>query len=190
MNSYPVLELPPILLILDVDETLLYASEKRLDHEPNFRVGSYFVYVRPYLHEFLQCCNEHFRLAVWSSSSADYLNAIVTAILPSELKVEFIWSRERCIQRFDGELQEIYYVKDLKKVQRMGFDLERMLILDDTPKKVERNFGNAVYAKPYFGDPEDSELKSLSGYMKSIAGLPNVRCVEKRGWRTSCSTND
>ncbi len=183
-------EIAPILLILDVDETLLYASEKRLDRESNFRVGSYFVYVRPYLQEFLQCCNEHFRLAVWSSSSADYLNAIVTAILPNDLTLEFVWSRERCIQRFDGELQEIYYVKDLKKVQRMGFDLDRMLILDDTPKKVERNYGNAIYAKPYFGDPMDSELQSLSRYLKSLAPLANVRSIEKRGWRTRCSTHD
>lgn len=180
-------ELAPILLILDIDETLLYASEKRLEQEPDSRVGPYFIYVRPYLQEFLQCCNEHFRLAVWSSSSADYLNAIVTAILPNELKLEFVWSRERCIQRFDGELQEIYYVKDLKKVRRMGFDLDRMLILDDTPKKVERNFGNAVYAKPYFGDPADSELRDLSRYLRSLALVPDVRRVEKRGWRTICS---
>lgn len=150
-------------------------------------MGPYFVYVRPHLQEFVQCCQEHFRLAVWSSSSADYLNAIVTEILPKGLKLEFVWSRERCIQRFDGEVQEFYYVKDLRKVQRMGFDLDRMLIVDDTPKKVERNFGNAIYAKPYFGDPEDSELRDLSRYLKSLAALANVRSVEKRGWRIICS---
>ncbi len=179
-----------ILLILDIDETLVYASEKRLAQEPDCRVGPYFVYVRPYLQEFLQSCNEHFRLAVWSSSSADYLKAIVTAILPNELKLEFVWGRERCIQRFDGELQEIYYVKDLKKVRRLGFHLDRMLILDDTPKKVERNFGNAISAKRYFGDPDDSELLHLSRYLKALASVPNVRCVEKRGWRKNCSTKD
>ena len=63
-----------------------------------------------------------------------------------------------------------------------------MLIVDDTPKKVERNFGNAIYAKPYFGDPEDSELRDLSRYLKSLAALANVRSVEKRGWRNDCST--
>ena len=154
------------------------------------RVGSYFVYVRPYLHEFLQCCNELFRLAIWSSSSSDYLSAIVTAIFPNDMKLEFVWSRERCIQRFDGELQETYFVKDLKKVQRIGFDLDRILIVDDTPKKVERNFGNAIYVKPYFGDPDDSELRHLSSYLKSLSQLPNVRSVEKRGWRNNCSTKD
>lgn len=183
-------EIAPILLILDIDETLLYASEKRLEPEPDCRVGPYFVYIRPYLREFLQCCGEHFQLAIWSSSSADYLSAVVTAILPSELKLEFVWSRERCIQRFDGESQETYFVKDLKKVQRMGFDLDRILIVDDTPKKVERNFGNAIYVKPYFGDPDDSELRNLSGYLKSLSQLQNVRSVEKRDWRTICSTKD
>jgi hypothetical protein len=30
-------ELAPILLILDIDETLLYAAEKRLEKEPDSR---------------------------------------------------------------------------------------------------------------------------------------------------------
>lgn len=183
-------EIAPILLILDIDETLLYASETGLEQEPDCRVGPYSVYVRPNLLEFLQCCNEHFRLAIWSSSSADYLSAIVTAIIPDEMKLEFVWSRERCIQRFDGELHETYYVKDLKKAQRMGFDLDRMLIVDDTPKKVERHFGNAIYVKPYFGDPDDTELRHLSSCLKSLSQLSNVRHIEKRDWRNNCSTKD
>jgi RNA polymerase II subunit A small phosphatase-like protein len=176
-------EVAAILLILDIDETLLYASEKRLERDPEFRVGQYFVYVRPFLREFLQRCEEHFRLAIWSSSSADYLNAIVEKVLPRELTLEFVWSRERCIQRFSGETQELYYVKDLKKVCRKGYDLDRVLIVDDSPEKVERNYGNAIYVRPFFGAADDDELRNLGRYLKSVAQLTNVRCIEKRDWR-------
>jgi RNA polymerase II subunit A small phosphatase-like protein len=74
-------------------------------------------------------------------------------------------------------------VKDLKKVKRKGYDLGRVLIVDDTPQKVERNFGNAVYVRPYFGDPEDNELAQLAPYLESLRACGNVRAVEKRGWR-------
>jgi TFIIF-interacting CTD phosphatase-like protein len=176
-----------ILLILDLDETLLHASDRRLDQEPDCVVGPYFVYVRPHLAEFLMHCRERFQIAVWSSSSADYAAAVVRAMFPVEVEPFFIWSRERCIQRFDGERHQMYFVKDLKKVRRRGFDLDRVLIVEDTPKKVERNYGNAIYVQPYFGDPDDSELTFLARYLESLASLPNVRSIEKRGWRRKVS---
>ncbi len=183
-------EVARILLILDIDETLLYASEKRLERDPEFRVGQYFVYVRPYLREFLRHCEKHFQLAIWSSSSADYLSAIVEKVLPRDLKLEFVWSRERCIQRFNGETQELYYVKDLKKVSRKGYQLDRVLIVDDSPEKVERNYGNAIYVRPFLGAADDSELGDLGLYLKSVSQLTNVRCIEKRNWRAAVFWQD
>lgn len=41
------------LLILDLDETLFYATEEKLDREPDFVVGQYFVYKRPFVGLFL-----------------------------------------------------------------------------------------------------------------------------------------
>ena len=64
--------------------------------------------------------------------------------------VSLALSRERCIQRFSGESQELDYVKDLKKVSRKGYHLDRVLIVDDSPEKLERNYGNAIYTWPFF----------------------------------------
>jgi hypothetical protein len=41
-----------ILLILDLDETLIHASEEQLDREADFRVFGYHVYIRPHLEPF------------------------------------------------------------------------------------------------------------------------------------------
>lgn len=172
-----------ILLILDLDETLIFAAEKPLEREPDFRVGSYYVYRRPHLDEFLKSCNQDFQIAVWSSSGANYLAAVVEAICPAEISPAFVWGRERCVQRYDPEFLETYFAKDLKKVKRLGFSLDRVLIVEDTPQKVERNYGNAIYVCPFYGDPSDSELPKLSRYLRSMATVPNVRCIEKRGWR-------
>jgi NLI interacting factor-like phosphatase len=47
----------PILLILDLDETLIYATEEPLQRVPDFIIGPYAVYRRPYLTEFLTSCS-------------------------------------------------------------------------------------------------------------------------------------
>ena len=89
----------------------------------------------------------------------------------------------RRTNRWDQELQEHYWVKDLKKVKRAGHDLERVLIVDDTPKKIERNYGNLVLVREFTGDPGDDELAPLADYLVSIAGLSNLRDMDKRNWR-------
>jgi TFIIF-interacting CTD phosphatase-like protein len=172
------------LLVLDLDETLIFASERPLERESDFRVGAYYVYRRPHLDEFLKSCSQISQIAVWSSSGANYLAAVVETIFPAEISPAFIWGRERCVQPYDPERLEAYFAKELKKVKRLGFCLDRVLIVENSPQKVERNYGNAIYVCPFYGDPNDSELQKLGGFLKSLATVPNVRCVEKRGWRT------
>ena len=172
-----------ILMILDLDETLLYSVEQRLGREPDCAVGPYHVYRRPHLEEFLTSCGRNFEMAVWTSSSADYAEAVVQATFPADIRLRFVWSRERCVQRLDAERHQTYFVKDLKKIKRLGYDLNRVLIVDDTPQKLERNYGNALYVTPFLGDANDGELRRLARYLETIREVANVRSLEKRGWR-------
>lgn len=175
-----------ILLILDIDETLLHATVQPLEHSPDCRIGPYVVYLRPYLAEFLEQTSQLFKLALWSSSSPDYVEAIVSQIIPASVSLEFAWSRDRCITRFDPEWQSYYYVKDLRKVKRCGYDLNHTLIVDDTSRKVERNYGNAIYVTPWFGDDrQDNELRRLAAYLPKLCEVPNLRRIEKRNWKNS-----
>ncbi len=41
------------LLILDLDETLIHATENELNFSADFRFDRYFIYKRPYLDQFL-----------------------------------------------------------------------------------------------------------------------------------------
>jgi RNA polymerase II subunit A small phosphatase-like protein len=53
------------LLILDLDETLIFGSEDELDRSCDFRVGPFFIYQRPSLHEFLTAVKQHHDLAIY-----------------------------------------------------------------------------------------------------------------------------
>ncbi len=171
------------LLILDLDETLIHALGRPLAHNPDFMLGPYHVYRRPHLSDFLARSAELYTLAVWSSAGSEYVAGIVENIFRDHAEPAFAWSRNRCTTRIDAERHDEVYLKDLKKVKRLGFDLNRVLIVEDEPNKVARHYGNAIYVQPFVGLPDDSELIDLRRYLAKIHAAPNFREVEKRGWR-------
>lgn len=183
-----------MLLILDLDETLIHATEQDLGIPFVCQVGKYKVYERPYLRDFLEICNRFFELAIWSSATEDYVSEIVQNVLPTHIKFSFVWGRNRCTPiisphfdeygHYNMDINSYYeYAKKLHKLKRKGYRLEQILIVDDTPAKLAYNYGNAIYIKPFTGSPADCELQKLMQYLPTLKDEPNVRTIEKRGWR-------
>jgi TFIIF-interacting CTD phosphatase-like protein len=176
------------LLVLDLDETLIYARDSSLERDPDFEVGPYSVYKRPGLEEFLSKVHEHFNLAVWTSSTRPYAEPVVATIFPPHISLHFVWARERCTRKFDPELHEHEWAKNLSKVKRLGYALEQVVMVDDTPAKLAQHYGNLVRIKPFFGDLSDVELAQLGSYLLTLICEPNIRAVEKRFWRKNFSS--
>lgn len=67
------------LLILDLDHTLIYPSETEFA-EAEFIIGPTYdrtwVRRRPHLEQFLNYANQHYDLAVWSASDANYVHTV------------------------------------------------------------------------------------------------------------------
>lgn len=183
-----------ILVILDLDETLIHATTEPEDENWNFELEKYKVYVRPGLKEFLDQLKQNFRVAVWSSASDDYVKKVVEKIFPEEYKLEFVWGRSMCTLQHDPQSLEDFgysdyynhlnYSKILKKVKKKGIgSLDRILIIDDTPRKSKYNYGNAIYPTEFKGDQTDNELELLSRYLSTLKNVENVRTIEKREWQ-------
>jgi RNA polymerase II subunit A small phosphatase-like protein len=174
----------PKLLILDLDETLFHASEQPLDSPCNcMQIGGFHVYIRPHLTAFLESCFNHFYVGVWTSASADYASQMVESLFPHGHQPRFLWHRQHCVQHFDSVSGEIHYIKDLKKIKRKGFDLRQVIVVDDSPEKLQRHYGNLVRAKPFRGKADD-ELLGLMRYLTLIQDEENIRTLEKRWWRS------
>lgn len=107
-----------ILLILDLDETLVYATTDRLDYDEDFVFDKYFVYKRPNLDKFLSFAYAHFKIGIWSSASDGYVNEIVKLVKPSDIEFEIVWARSRCTQRRDLELDLYAWEKRLEKLKK------------------------------------------------------------------------
>jgi TFIIF-interacting CTD phosphatase-like protein len=175
------------LLILDLDETLIYATKTVLERQADFRVYKYHVYRRPHLDAFLQHCFDWFTVAVWTSASSDYAAEIVSTIFPDPSRLAFVWDSRRCSFGYDYDLGEYYTRKPFTKVKRRGYRPEAVIAVDDTPQKWELSYGNLVPIKPFEGDMRDDELRHLISYLDQIKNEPNIRNIEKRFWRQSVS---
>ncbi|WP_027002021.1 HAD family hydrolase [Hugenholtzia roseola] len=181
------------LLILDLDETLIHASREEIGITADFLLGDYQVYKRPYLEIFLATIQPHFEVAVWSSASDDYVEQMVERVFPANFPLSFVWGRSRCTTKYrfyhdayfknNKENDYYYQIKNLKKVKKQGYNLDRVLIVDDTPEKVKQNFGNAIYPTPYVGNFDDNELNLLQFYLLFLKDKICVRNIEKRNWQ-------
>ena len=176
------------LLVLDLDETLLFADEKPIDRPHDHHVAPYYIYRRPYLEPFLAHVSKLFEIAVWTSSSPAYARAVCSHIFTEQFKPTFIWASDRCTPKRNVELDSWSSAKHLRKLKRKGYDLRNVLVVDDSPEKHTQNYGNLICIEPYFGNPADEELRFLATYLEHLASVPNVRKVEKRRWRHHFST--
>lgn len=170
------------LLVLDLDETLVHASEWPLEREADFRIHAYHVYGRPRLDAFVAWTLAHFDVGVWTSSGRKYAEPLVERIFPPGA-LRFLWCSERCTLARNWTTGDYDRVKPLKKLKRRGHALESIIAVDDTPSKHRRNYGNLVTVPEFTGDPDDVELPRLAAYLDSLRDAPNIRAIEKRGWR-------
>lgn len=183
--AQPIAQPKDKLLILDLDETLIYATEQPLDYPPDFQVGPFLVYKRPFVSDFLTVCQDWFEVAVWTSASPSYAAGIVDALFP--YAPSFVWASDRCTQAYDPECGEHYSVKNLRKVKQRGYRLEQIIVVDDTAEKHQQNYGNLVRVSKWTGNLEDTELLLLLSYLEKLRTAENIRTVEKRQWRSGVS---
>jgi RNA polymerase II subunit A small phosphatase-like protein len=170
------------LLVLDLDETLVHATEEALAHPADFNVGPYHVYKRPHLAPFLAEVLQHFDVGVWTASGERYATQVIEQLFaPGALR--FVWSSRRCTTARDWHSGEYTTIKNLAKLKRHGWRLETVIAVDDTPSKYARSYGNLVTVREFVGDRADDELRLLARYLRTLLPAPNVRTIEKRGWR-------
>lgn len=182
-----------ILIILDIDETLVYATKNQLAVKHDFKLSDYFVYKRPDLDEFIEYVDSNFQFAIWSSASDMYVEKMTQKLELNE-KAAFCWARSKATFKRPSNLDSDgnyniesvdhhFFVKRLKKVKKLGFDLDKIVIVDDTPHKAQENYGNAIYVSEYKGNQDDDELMRLKEYLETLKHLDNVRVIEKRDWK-------
>lgn len=147
---------PHKLLILDIDETLAFIDNKYMfaPHEkpiPEFKIFDYFGIKRPYLDQFLRDASKKYDLAIWTSGTKDYAEKVVETIIPSKIKLKFIFSRNELTANDQKDLDTVldwfpeYSKKDI-------------IVLDDSKDYYLNDKNNLILIKKFHGNPNDEEL--------------------------------
>ncbi|MEE6471776.1 hypothetical protein FKM82_009371 [Ascaphus truei] len=147
-----------ICMVIDLDETLVHSSFKPISNadfivpvEIEGTTHQVYVLKRPYVDEFLRRMGELYECVLFTASLAKYADP-VTDLLDKEGVFRSRLFREACV------FHQGCYVKDLS---RLGRDLKKTIILDNSPASYIFHPENAVPVQSWFDDMADTELLSL-----------------------------
>ncbi|XP_012873889.1 PREDICTED: carboxy-terminal domain RNA polymerase II polypeptide A small phosphatase 2 [Dipodomys ordii] len=123
-----------------------------------------YVLKRPYVDEFLRRMGELFECVLFTASLAKYADP-VTDLLDRCGVFRARLFRESCV------FHQGCYVKDLS---RLGRDLRKTLILDNSPASYIFHPENAVPVQSWFDDMADTELLNLIPIFEELSGADDV----------------
>lgn len=163
------------LLILDINRVLLFSVNilTQVEQTRGVRVGNKLIFLRPYLHEFLQYCkSKKLDVALWSCMQPKNIYPKLQVVLNHEEQQTlcFVATQEDVIQDgFHGGKPTF-----LKVLERLKYDKkylkENVILVDDSAYKTSINpFYSSLYPPQYVGQEDDDFLeKTFIPYLDRI----------------------
>lgn len=164
------------LLVLDLDETLIFANRKITDRTPDFvtDLGRAF-YKRPYLDEFLNYCRHNFELGLWTQSSDGRLEDVAWNLFVG-FDLKFKWGRDHCSKDEGG----YPIIKDLRKIEtELKIPLSKVIVVDDEQEHytTEGKKNILKFVRPWHGELDDNYLERLPELLDMLGPVHDVRLV-------------
>lgn len=161
-------------VVIDLDETLVHSSFKPVNNadfvvpvEIDGTTHQVYVLKRPYVDQFLQRMGELFECVLFTASLAKYADPVAD-LLDQWGVFNTRLFRESCVFHRGN------YVKDLS---RLGRDLSKVIIVDNSPASYIFHPDNAVPVSSWFDDMNDKQLLDLLHLFESLAQVDNVYSV-------------
>ncbi|KAL0273956.1 UNVERIFIED_CONTAM: hypothetical protein PYX00_006510 [Menopon gallinae] len=161
-------------MVIDLDETLVHSSFKPISNadfvvpvEIDGTVHQVYVLKRPYVDEFLKRMGELYECVLFTASLAKYADPVAD-LLDRWGVFRARLFRESC------DFHSGNYVKDLNK---LGRDLKKIIIVDNSPASYIFHPDNAVPVASWFDDMTDSELLDLIPFFEKLSKVDNIYSV-------------
>nr|XP_040057997.1 uncharacterized protein LOC120834194 isoform X1 [Gasterosteus aculeatus aculeatus] len=160
-----------ICVVIDLDETLVHSSFKPVNNadfiipvEIDGTVHQVYVLKRPHVDEFLRRMGEMFECVLFTASLAKYADP-VSDLLDKWGAFQSRLFRESCV------FHKGNYVKDLS---RLGRDLNKVIIIDNSPASYIFHPENAVPVASWFDDMSDTELLDLIPFFERLSKVDDI----------------
>ncbi|XP_037344318.2 uncharacterized protein LOC119228629 isoform X1 [Pungitius pungitius] len=171
-----------ICVVIDLDETLVHSSFKPVNNadfiipvEIDGTVHQVYVLKRPHVDEFLRRMGELFECVLFTASLAKYADP-VSDLLDKWGAFQSRLFRESCV------FHKGNYVKDLS---RLGRDLNKVIIIDNSPASYVFHPQNAVPVASWFDDMSDTELLDLIPFFERLSKVEDIYDVLQQHQMTS-----
>eukprot|EP01062_Namystynia_karyoxenos_P015149 TRINITY_DN154_c0_g1_i1.p3 TRINITY_DN154_c0_g1~~TRINITY_DN154_c0_g1_i1.p3 ORF type:complete len:241 (+),score=96.11 TRINITY_DN154_c0_g1_i1:114-836(+) len=136
-----------VCVVFDLDETLIYAREGPL-------------YARPGLDELLTFCHEKTEPVVWTAGVKAYAQAVVRNIDKKNVIRHCVYRHKKWFSGCAG------YNKDLTL---LGRDMNKLIILENTPDCVRGNEANGIVVEDYEGgEAPDMTLYAITALLRDM----------------------
>lgn len=167
------------LLVLDMDETLVHATapadgDYRLKVTEGFEIG---LKLRPFVRDFLAKMSQMYEIAVFTSSQQAYADTVLNFLDPGNCLIHHRLYRQHC------SFQAGTAAKDLRVFT--GVDLRDIVICDNLISNFALQLENGVPVKTWTGAKDDKELVLLCQYLVRLAGVKDVREVNRETFKLS-----
>jgi len=168
-------------LVLDLDGTLVYVARVKRERvkrgikcetvslevlgEKNQPL---YLYVRPYLEEFLTRLSEFFNIVVFSAGEEEYINKVVDHLDKWQI-IQQRFSRSYCDLSVDKKTS-----KDLKRVFPHG--ISQVIMIEDAPAICVQKDHTISVSRWEGKDPKDTDLKYLCEFLlENVENAQNAR---------------
>jgi Dullard-like phosphatase family protein len=168
-------------LVLDLDGTLVYVARVKRERikrgikceTVNLQVlgekeQTLYLYVRPYLEEFLTRLSEYFNIVVFSAGEEEYINKVVDYLDKWQI-IQQRFSRNFCDLSVDKKIS-----KDLKRICPNG--ISQVIMIEDAPTICEQKEHTISVSRWEGKDPKDTDLKYLCEFLlENVENAQNAR---------------
>jgi len=169
-------------VVLDLDQTLIssedtndYDKEKTKKFKSHDMDGTYMVFERPHLQEFLDYLFSNFKVSVWTAASKDYAMFIIKEVIQNGRKdreLEWVFFSYHCdiSKKLTGKTKNLKILETEFKLPNYSF--EKTLILDDYDEVYKTQPDNCILVEAFeYSDensPKDNHLKKVQKQLKKL----------------------
>ena len=137
-------------LVLDIDETI--------SHTMKLSFGNYFL-LRPGVIHLIRKLYHFFEIDIFTAAIKRYADNIVDKLDPNDEYINYRFYREHCI--YEG-------TKTVKKLVRMGRELNKIIFVDNIKYNAKYNMDNLYHVSSWKDDVYDEEMIKLQDLLIEI----------------------
>lgn len=161
------------LIIFDLDETLLHSCNEWIGKLPSFTIEGAMVHLRPGALDLIKACSEKYAIAVWTASYGNYTKDIITNVFGEYPKLEFVYTREMCIEFVESDGYTAFK-KDISLLMQIGWNISDILVIDDKPEFILPEGVGRLKVRPFFGSSNDNDLIKLADKISNSNSIEDI----------------